>query len=219
MSIRYIFATSGEYIAFLKGDNFFAPDSTWLGFLRDGNLVYDTDGNFLGHLTDDDRIIAQRSTNVRRRVLRPIRPMRPLRPLLPLRRLRMPTLPIGYYDVFDTASMPLSNEDFSNLRQLLDSDLVAQDGIFLGRVVSNKFDSLSLRNQFGPHGSRYAATSIFNPYSPYGSEYSALSTTNSYSQTPPRFVKGGKTLAFLTKNTFLSPQVDPEKFQAWLNQL
>ncbi|MDP3759825.1 MAG: hypothetical protein Q8R01_04830 [Ramlibacter sp.] len=218
MSVRYIFNTQGQYVAFASSDNLFSPDANWLGVIRHGKVVYNPDGSYLGHLTEDDRVITAPHL-AQLPILAPLPPLPPFPPLRPFNRLRMPSLPAGYQDVFSDGRAPLSHQDLSALNSLLDSELVANDGTFLGKVTKNRFDKDSLRNQFGNYGNRYSPKSIFNQYSPYGSRYSALSPFNQYSTTPPRFVKNGMALSYLTANRFLKPGVHPEKFQAWLNQL
>lgn len=100
MSVRYIFNTSGEYVAFVDSKNIFSPNGNWLGFIERGNEVYDKDGQFIGYLLDDDRIVRKRN-ELKPRVMRPLRPIRPIRPIRPLRRLRMLRLPHPYEDVFE----------------------------------------------------------------------------------------------------------------------
>ena len=49
MSVRYIYNTSGDYIAFISSDNLFNPDCDWIGFIKNGNEVYNPDDlNFIG---------------------------------------------------------------------------------------------------------------------------------------------------------------------------
>ena len=43
MSVRYIFNTSGNYVAFISGDNLFNPDCDWIGFIKNGNEVYSSE--------------------------------------------------------------------------------------------------------------------------------------------------------------------------------
>jgi glycosyltransferase involved in cell wall biosynthesis len=105
MSLRYVFNTSGDYVAFVVGDNIFDPDSDWLGFIRNGNEVYGTDGEFVGYLLEDDRVVRNRAEMRRMRLARPFRPMRPFRPFRPFRRLRMPRLPYPYEDAFETGKL------------------------------------------------------------------------------------------------------------------
>jgi hypothetical protein len=101
MPIRYIFNSSGQYVAFLDGEHLFSPKSDWLGFLRNGNEVYADNGAFMGYLLEDDRIVRNKRERPRPRQLPPLRPLKPLRPLRPLHRLRMPRLPPPYEDVFE----------------------------------------------------------------------------------------------------------------------
>jgi hypothetical protein len=54
MSSRYIFNTSGNYVAFLQDGYLFTPDCEWIGFIQQGNEVYRSDGEFMGYLLDDD---------------------------------------------------------------------------------------------------------------------------------------------------------------------
>jgi hypothetical protein len=63
--------------------------------------------------------------------------------------------------------------------------IYANDGTYLGRLNSNRYDTESVSNPYGKYGSRYSATSINNPYSQYGSRYSNQSATNPYTTTPP----------------------------------
>jgi hypothetical protein len=63
--------------------------------------------------------------------------------------------------------------------------IYAQDGTYLGRLNSNRYDPESLSNPYGQYGSRYSSTSINNPYSQYGSPYSSESARNPYTTTPP----------------------------------
>ena len=97
MADRYLFNTSGDYVAFVVGSNLFSPSCEWIGFVPQANEVYHPDGQFLGYITDDDRVFCKRSER-RMRSLRPLKPLRPLRPLKPLRRLRMMRPPYPYTD-------------------------------------------------------------------------------------------------------------------------
>jgi hypothetical protein len=63
--------------------------------------------------------------------------------------------------------------------------IYAEDGTYLGRLNSNRYDSESVSNPYGRYGSRYSSSSINNPYSTYGSPYSSKSATNPYTRTPP----------------------------------
>ena len=101
MSVRYLFNTSGNYVAFVNDDNIFTPDAEWLGFIRDGNEVYSKKGQFVGYLMDDDRIVRNKTEFKRFPVFPPFPPFKPFRPFQPFKRLRMARLPHPYEDVFE----------------------------------------------------------------------------------------------------------------------
>jgi hypothetical protein len=219
MSTRYLFNTAGEYVAFLQGNNVFTPDADWIGFIRNGNQFYSSDGQFKGYVLEDDRVARSKVELTRPRVPRPPRPPRPLRPLRPLRRLRKSKLPYPYEDVFEHGIVGQEIESLApagSLDELEGSDLYAADNTFLGKVTKNSFDTNSLANEFGTFGNPYSSSSIFNEYATYGNPYSQLSPFNEFSRIPPRFVKNGRVLAYLTTNQFITPRVDPTAFKTWL---
>ncbi|MCR4469848.1 MULTISPECIES: 4-fold beta flower protein [unclassified Burkholderia] len=224
MSTRYIFNTSGDYVAFVQGGNLWSPNSDWLGFIVDGNEVIDPHGKYMGVITNDDRVVRNRLAPARPALPRRMRPLKPLKPFKPFKRLRMTAVPQPFYDVFERkrreespprsqAFLESARGDFSHL---LDSTLVAFDGVSLGKVNRNPFDSESMVNEFGPHGSQFETRSIFNQFGTYGNPFSPLSPYNEFSQQAPRFVKNGSVLGTLTANTFVQNRIDPEKFVEWL---
>lgn len=91
----------------------------------------------------------------------------------------------------------------------------AADGTFLGSLTVNAYDALSIFNEFGQHGGMYSTPSIFNQYGIYGSAYSTFSPYNQFSSQPPVIMRGDKVIAWLTKNTFLSPRIDPDMVKAF----
>lgn len=221
MSVRYLYNTAGDYVAFLQNGNLFAPDGDWMGFLRSGNEVYSHDGSFLGYILGDDRLARLRNEPKRPSVPRPLRPPRPLLPLRPLRRLRMAQLPYPWQDLFEegvSGTAPTASPTLQTFDNLKGSSLIAADGKFLGKVIDNRFDAESLANKFGAYGSKFRTDSIFNRYGKYGSRYSQLSPFNKYSRTPPRFERDGKLIAYLTANRFVRPRVEPLSFIAWLKR-
>lgn len=101
--------------------------------------------------------------------------------------------------------------------QLEGCRIVANDGQFLGVITRNQFAADSILNEFGAHGSQFRQESIFNTFAQYGSEFSQLSPFNSFSQSPPLIISpNGATVAFLTKNQFKTPSVDPHALIASL---
>ena len=94
--------------------------------------------------------------------------------------------------------------------QLEGSRIVANDGQFLGVITRNQFAANSILNEFGAHGSQFRQESIFNTFGQYGSEFSQLSPFNRFAQSPPLIIApNGARVAFLTKNQFKTPCVDP----------
>lgn len=107
MSVRYIYNSNGQYVAFISGENLFNPNCEWIGYVLNGNEVYNpNNASFIGYVLDDDRIARKVNEFQKLRPLKPLRPLRPLRPLKPLRRLRTPRLPYPYEDVFEAGSNP-----------------------------------------------------------------------------------------------------------------
>lgn len=223
MSVRYLFNTAGNYVAFQHGNHVFTPNADWLGFLIGGNQLYSANGTFLGYVLEDDRVA--RNKKEQRPQLgpfqRPPMPARPLKPLKPLKRLRKPKLPNPYEDVFEGGIVGAEPDTTSSdvfLDDLIDTDLYAADNKYLGRVNRNPYDINSIAHQYGEFGNSFSVKSILNKYGPYGSPYSGLSPYNEFSRTPPRFVKNGKILAYLTANQFIGPRVDPTEFLTWLGR-
>jgi hypothetical protein len=89
---------------------------------------------------------------------------------------------VSKYDQRVSAYSPIGS---ANTYTTSGGKLYGQDGQYLGRVNSNRYDPESISNPYGQYGSRYSSTSVNNPYSVYGSPYSSLSAKNPYSTTPP----------------------------------
>ncbi len=88
--------------------------------------------------------------------------------------------------------------------------IIAADGQFLGVINSNSYDPDSIANSYGTYGNEYSAKSIWNKYGTYGNLYSTYSVYNSYANSPPSVYLNGVFYAYLTKNTFKSPRLDPD---------
>lgn len=220
MSVRYVFNTSGDYLAFVQGKNLFSPDCDWLGFLLNGNEVYQADGQFVGYLLKDDRIARKKNERTRPRRMAPLQPLRPPRPLQPLRRLQMPQLPYPYEDVFEgikgNITKIVATPDLGKFDPLEGARLIAADQTYIGTISKNRYDAQSIMNEYGPYGGQYSALSIFNQYGKYGGQYSQLSPFNPYSTTPPKIVSGSHVLGHLTANQYTPNRVDINEFLFWL---
>lgn len=102
--MKYIFNTSGNYVAFISNNNLFTPNCDWIGFIRNGNEVYSaTDCSFIGYVSSDDRVVRRRNELPKIRPYKPYAPYRPYKPYAPYKRLRMPPLPYNWIDVFEFA--------------------------------------------------------------------------------------------------------------------
>jgi hypothetical protein len=228
-----LFDLNSKWIGFIEdGDDVYSSiDGSYMGTLSaDDRLLVNT--NVQGHS--------------RLRPRRPLNPVRPMRPMRRLRMSRLPRGFRDYFDAEvpkpptsrilesiasligsghvqpETAADLLASIGTRTFAEILSTDVIegsqlrTPSGVFLGNVTRNKFDTDSLTNQFGPHGSRYSAESIFNQYSQYGSPYGTESPYNKFSTTPPIFVKNGESLGYLTVNQYLTPRLDPDEFVAWL---
>lgn len=219
MSIRYLFNTAGDYVAFQKDANVFTPEVDWLGFVLGGNQLFSTDGKFIGYILDDDRVARNKAEPPKTPICARPLPLKPLKPLRPLKRLRKPKLLYPYEDVFEHGIVGIEPGSLGpdvSVHALDGSQLFAADNAFLGNVNKDPFDINALSNQFGPYGNPFSADSIFNEYATYGNPYSVLSPYNEFSRTPPYFKKGDSIIAYLTVNQFISPRVDPNAFRKWL---
>ena len=218
-NLRYVYNTSGYYVAFLQAEQLFTPDCCWLGVLK-REEVYNTAGIFVGFLRSDDRVIRDRTARLPKQILRPITPLRPIRPLPPKRHLFMPALSPPLEDVFEglrrplTALTPLGR--LEQLDQLYGCTLVAADGTLLGTFSRDRSDEESLADPAGPYGSPAAEGSIFNVAGPYGSATSPLSPFDPTSTTAPRIERDGEVVAYLSANPEIPGRVDPNELLSWL---
>jgi hypothetical protein len=95
--------------------------------------------------------------------------------------------------------------------------ILAEDKQYLGKITWNKFDSESVVNEFGSHGSKFSSTSIFNQFGNYGGEIALYSPFNSLAVNPPKiFTQDGAFVAYLTVNKLKSPRIDPHVLVAFL---
>jgi uncharacterized protein (TIGR03437 family) len=87
--------------------------------------------------------------------------------------------------------------------------IYSQDGKFLGKITSNRFDQDSIGNSYGSYGSSYSSNSIFNTFGAYGSDFSSTSAFNQFASSPPVIVIGGRVQWYLTVNASKSPRIQP----------
>jgi len=88
---------------------------------------------------------------------------------------------------------------------------------YLGCLNCSQYDTDSVTNQYGPHGSQYGSDSIFNQYGEYGSPYSGTSACNRYANDPPVIVDGnGGFYGRLTMNSFHPQVTRNQSLLGWL---
>ncbi len=94
--------------------------------------------------------------------------------------------------------------------ELSDAKIFAQDkeGTYLGKIC-NEYDSESIFNEFGRYGSEFGTNSIWNKLSEYGNQHSAFSPFNPTALNPPKIVKEGKVIGFLSIRNLGAPAFSP----------
>ena len=90
------------------------------------------------------------------------------------------------------------------------AQIIADDGTFLGRITWNDCASDSIFNSVGQYGSEVSSTSIWNDISKYGSDYSSESAFNDFASSPPRILKGGEVIGYLTTNDYKVRAINPK---------
>jgi len=106
--------------------------------------------------------------------------------------------------------------------QYLNSFIYSQDfgSTYLGKASASNFEADSITNQFGTYGSSFSSFSIRNSFSQYGSAFSQYSAYNAFATSPPILYNSlGTAQAYLTKNLFLFPRIDPDVLINYLNNL
>lgn len=87
---------------------------------------------------------------------------------------------------------------------------------YLGCLSCSAYESDSVFNQYGSHGSRYQTESVFNQYGEFGSKYSPTSACNPYATDPPVIVDdGGGFHGRLTVNRYNAQGASAEVL-AWI---
>lgn len=91
MKVVPLYTTNGDVAAYLSYPHVFNALGEWIGFCTREREVYSVLGNYVGYLSDDQRLLRSRSSSGTRRQLRP--PPRPGRlvppalvPLAPMMR-------------------------------------------------------------------------------------------------------------------------------------
>jgi hypothetical protein len=220
MIVRYVHDTRGEYVAFVANGHLFTPECQWLGVVQERAEVYNIEGAFIGHLQADDRLVRNVVSQLPKQILRPKPPLAPMRPLPPKRKLFMPTVSAPFEDVFLGTRRALtflaSLIRLQQLNELQGCTLVAEDGTFLGRISRDHSDPESLATATGEYGSPFAEHSIFNAAGRYGSSGSDFSPFHPTTRHPPRILREGEVLGYLSVNPQLPDRIHPGELISWL---
>lgn len=118
------------------------------------------------------------------------------RKLIPVRRWTLIALLAGL----------ASTADAQNLCELAAGARVeAQDdqGTYLG-TIARASEADSIFNAAGGYGGPDSPTSIWNPYGRFGSTFSAYSPHNPAATQPPKLVKDGRVVGYLSANRAVS---------------
>jgi hypothetical protein len=77
--------------------------------------------------------------------------------------------------------------------------------VYLGCINCDKYESSSIWNKYGDHGSKYNSECIWNKYGDYGGKYSDNSPFNKYASHPPVLVdKDGNFYGYFTADKYFS---------------
>jgi hypothetical protein len=83
MKVVPLYTTNGDVGAYLSYPHIYNGLGEWIGFCTKEREVYSVLGNYVGYLSDDQRILRQRSSSAdRERMAPPPRPMRLMAPAL-----------------------------------------------------------------------------------------------------------------------------------------
>ena len=106
-------------------------------------------------------------------------------------------------------SIPEENKKVPDYVFTEDLILVAQDGTYIGKLTTNKFDSESIFNEYGTYGSKFASKSIWNEFGTYGSKFNKYSPFNEFSTTPPAILHGEDIVGYLSLNLNNTGAISP----------
>ncbi len=116
---RYIWNTAGDWVATLVGEYLWDLSGNWVGWIEANGDVYRADGEWIGTLSKDSRILRKRTAG--HRPLRTDLPPTPQKPDLPGRAPLPPTfaeLPYSMIDVLEEE--PETFKRFSERRPDMD---------------------------------------------------------------------------------------------------
>ena len=91
---------------------------------------------------------------------------------------------------------------------------------FLGCLNCGQYDSASVCNRYGNHGSRFSSESIWNRFREYGSRFASYSPWNKYATNPPVIVdREGNFYGYFTSNRFHSKRTNSKFHLTFLDNV
>lgn len=88
------------------------------------------------------------------------------------------------------------------------ASIVSEDGTYLGKIA-DEFDTKSIFNKFGTHGSQFSSKSIWNEFGIYGSDFSNKSVRNEMATSPPMIIVKGRVVGYLSRNKQKAGAISP----------
>jgi hypothetical protein len=116
-----IYTTPGDVAAFLRYPYIFNRQGEWIGWVTAQRQVYSVHGHYVGHLSDEPRILRKQSSGyLKPRLQPPPNPGRISPPATTRLAPMMPEVPIGMFDVLEERPDLLPSVDFGDLREDMD---------------------------------------------------------------------------------------------------
>lgn len=98
------------------------------------------------------------------------------------------------------------------------AQIIAQDGTFLGVITEDAYQQQSIFYKYGPYGSEDRMASIWNKYSTYGAKTSDLSPFSKRATKPPRVMKNGDCIGYLTISPTCTQRIHPRVLVLFLTE-
>ncbi len=123
-------------------------------------------------------------------------------------------LMLGGQGTGSSSSFNSMTNDVDFITALKGAKIFSQDdeNTYLGKIAG-EFDSESIFNEFGTYGSEFNSASIWNEYGKFGNEYDFYSPFNDTSSEPPKIVKNGNIIGYLTTNQSINGGISPDQLK------
>ena len=123
----------------------------------------------------------------------------------------------------ETMGMILAKKSNAAYESLLGCEVVANDGVRVAVIAADTSTPLSLLKAsnwyYLPEPELASPASYYNTESPYGGVYGAMSPFNPNTTTPPRIMRGGTFVSYLSDNPNIKPRVPASRLVGFLREL